>query len=134
LSSSSTDDYLRVVQQPDAMTTPRIIAAAAFVVAAVGIGVQIAAGASYPTVPPGAIILVAAAAVCLWWQRWWALFLPAVAALFLLIGGAVAPNTSDNLDAGGGRTWGTVLQLIAIVVALAAVLAGVIRERRAAAA
>jgi hypothetical protein len=112
------------------MTTTRITAAAAFVIAAVGIGIQIAAGASYPTVPPGAIILVVAAAICLWWMRWWALLLPAVATLFLLVGGAIAPNTSDNLDAGGGRTWGTVLQLVAMVVALVAVIAGTIRERR----
>jgi hypothetical protein len=114
------------------MTAPRITAAIAFVVAAVGIGVQIADGASYPTVPPGAIILVVAAAVCLWWMRWWALLIPAVAALFLLVGGSIAPNTSDNLGAGGGRTWGTVLQLVAMVVALVAVVTGVIKERRTA--
>ena len=114
------------------MSTTRISAGIAFLLAAVGIGVQIAAGADYPAVPPGAIILVVAAAVCLWWRRWWALFLPAVAALFLLVGGAIAPNTLDNLGAGGGRMWGTLLQLVAVVVALLVAVLAAFRERRTA--
>ncbi|MFG2165853.1 hypothetical protein [Micromonospora chersina] len=113
------------------MTATRLSAAVAFLLAAVGIGIQIAAGADYPVVPPGAIILVVAAAVCLLWRRWWAL-LPAAIALFLLVGGALAPNTADNLDAGGGRMWGTVLQLAAMVVALVVTVLAAVRERRTA--
>jgi hypothetical protein len=114
------------------MTATRLSAAVAFLLAAVGIGIQIAAGADYPVVPPGAIILVAAAAVCLLWRRWWALLLPAAVALLLLVGGALAPNTADNLDAGGGRMWGTLLQLAAMVVGLVVTVLVAFRERRTA--
>jgi hypothetical protein len=114
------------------MTAQRTSAAVALVAAAAGIGIQILGGADYPTVPPGAIILLVAAAVCLWWRRWWALLIPAAVALFLLIGAAIAPNTGDNLGAGGGRLWGTVLQLAATVVALVTVVAAGLRERRTA--
>jgi hypothetical protein len=112
------------------MNPLRLTAAVAFLVAAIGIGVQISAGADYPVVPPGAAILLVAAAVCLWWRRWWALLIPVVMALFLLIGGAIAPNTGDNLDAGGGRMWGTVVQLVAMVVALIVSVTAAVRERR----
>ena len=112
------------------MNRQRLIAAFALVVAALGIGIQILDGADYPAVPPGAIILLAAAAVCWWWKRWWTLLIAGVVALFLLVGGAIAPNVRDNLDAGGGRLWGTLLQLAALVVALVAAVAGAVRERR----
>jgi hypothetical protein len=112
------------------MNTLRLAAATALVVAAIGIGVQIASGADYPTVPPGLIIVLVAAAVCLWWRRWWALLVPAAATLFLLVGGALAPNTGDNIDAGSGRLWGTVLQLVALVVALIVTVTAAVRERR----
>jgi hypothetical protein len=49
-----------------------------------------------------------------------------------LIGGAIAPNTADNLSAGGGRLWGTVLELVALVVALAAAATTALKERRTA--
>ncbi|HEY3010481.1 MAG TPA: hypothetical protein VGJ63_20790 [Micromonosporaceae bacterium] len=114
------------------MNAQRMTAAVALVAAAAGIGIQILAGADYPTVPPGAIILLVAAAVCVWWRQWWALLIPTAASLFLLVGGAIAPNTADNLGAGGGRLWGTVVQLVALVVALVAAAAGAPRERRAA--
>lgn len=112
------------------MNTTRLTAATALVVAAIGISVQIASGADYPTVPPGLIIVLVAAALCLGWRRWWALLIPAAATLFLLVGGATASNTRDNLDAGGGRLWGTVLQLVALVVALIAAVTAAVRERR----
>lgn len=113
------------------MNPQRLTAAVAFVLAAAGIGIQISSGADYPTVPPGAIILLVAAAICAFWRRWWTLLIPAAASLFLLVGATAAPNTGDNIDAGGGRLWGTLLELIAVVVALVAVILAVVRERRA---
>jgi hypothetical protein len=112
------------------MNAQRMTAAIALVAAAAGIGIQILSGADYPTVPPGAIILLVAAAVCVWWRQWWALLIPVAVSLFLLVGAAVAPNTSDNLSAGGGRLWGTVVQLVAVVVALVASVRAALRERR----
>jgi hypothetical protein len=108
---------------------PRIIAAVAFVAAAAGIVIQILAGADYPTVPPGLIILVAGAAVCVWWRRWWALLIPAVLCLFLLFGAVAAPGVRDNIAAGSGRLWGTLLQLAAMLIAAVAVGWGIVRER-----
>jgi hypothetical protein len=115
------------------MSRSRLIAAAGFLAATVGIGVQIAAGADYPTVPPGAIILLAGAAVCLWWRQWWALLIPAVLSAFLLFGAVAAPAVGDNIAAGSGRLWGTVLQLVAMVIAAVAVIAALVTERRRAA-
>ena len=108
----------------------RTIAATALTLAALGICVQILGGADYPTVPPGLLIVLAAVAICVWWRRWWALLIAAAVSAFLLVGGALAPAVGVNLDAGGGRRWGTVLQLAALVVALAAAVAGGIAERR----
>jgi hypothetical protein len=112
------------------VNSQRVAAATALLFAALGIIVQIAAGADYPVVPPGLLIVLAAAAICLWWRRWWALVAAAAVGVFLLVGGALAPNTGINIDAGGGRRWGTVLQLAALVVAVGAAVAGALAERR----
>ena len=110
----------------------RTVAAVAFVLAAAGIGLQILAGADYPVVPPGAIILLAGAAVCVWWRPWWAPLIAAGLCAFLLVGAVLAPNARDNLSAGlgSGRVWGTLLQLVAVVVALAASVTAARQERR----
>jgi hypothetical protein len=121
---------------PYPVSAARNVAAGALVVAAAGIGIQILAGADYPVVPPGAIILLAAAAVCTWWRRWWTPLIATAVSVFLLAGAVLAPNTGDNLGAGlgSGRVWGTVLQLLAVLVALAASLFAVRQERRLSAA
>jgi hypothetical protein len=94
--------------------------------AAAGIVIQIASGANYPTVPPGLIILLAAAALVAVGNRWrWTPLVGVLVALFLLVGGAVAPQARDQLGdpAQVGIFLGTVIQLLALVIALIAAAA-----------
>jgi hypothetical protein len=96
---------------------------AGLVVAAAGIVIQIAAGAEYPTVPPGLIILLAAAGLVALSTRWrWTTIVGVIVSLFLLVGGALAPQARAQLGDPGqvGVFIGTVIQLLALVVALVA--------------
>ena len=83
--------------------------------------------------PPGAVILVLAAGGCLLVRRWWALAIAVVVALFLLIGAVVTPNAADQLSepVGSGLFLGTLVQLVAVTVALVAGIVATVRERRA---
>lgn len=99
---------------------------AGLVAAAAGIVIQIASGAEYPTVPPGLIILLVAAGLVALGARWrWTPLVGVVVALFLLVGGALAPQARDQLGDPGavGVFVGTVIQLLALVVALIASVA-----------
>jgi hypothetical protein len=94
---------------------------AGLVVAAAGIVIQIASGAEYPTVPPGLIILLVAAGLVALGARWrWTPLVGVVVALFLLVGGVLAPQAREQLGDPGavGVFLGTVIQLLALVVAL----------------
>jgi hypothetical protein len=99
---------------------------AGLVAAAAGIVIQIASGAEYPTIPPGLIILLVAAGLVALGARWrWTPLVGVVVALFLLVGGALAPQARDQLGDPGavGVFLGTVIQLLALVVALIAGMA-----------
>ncbi|NGN94510.1 hypothetical protein G5C66_17420 [Nocardioides sp. KC13] len=100
-------------------------------VAAAAIPLQISGGAEYPTVPPGAIILAVIALVVLAVRRWWVLIAPVVVTAALFVGAVLTPNVGDNLEAGGfARAGGTVIQLVAMGVALVAAVLGLVAERR----
>jgi hypothetical protein len=99
-------------------------------VAAAGIVIQIASGAEYPTVPPGLIILLVAAGVVALGSRWrWTSLVGVIVALFLLVGGALAPQARDQLGdpTQVGVFVGTVIQLLALAIAL---IAGVVAARQ----
>jgi hypothetical protein len=90
------------------------------IIAAAAIPVQIAGGADYPTVPPGLLILAAAAAMVLFAPWRWALIVAMLAAVFLGIGGTIAPNFRDQLtDPGQTMTFlGSIMQVIGLLIAL----------------
>src|SRR5690349_23925410 len=102
------------------MTNLRLVTSAALVVAAVGIGVQIAGGANYPVVPPGAVILVAAGLIVLVRRWWWTPLIAAGLVAFLCVGAVLAPNAAEHLhhSAASGVFLGTVLQLAAMAIGL----------------
>jgi hypothetical protein len=96
---------------------------AGLVVAAAGIVIQIASGAEYPTIPPGPLILLAAAGLVALATRWrWTIIVGVIVSLFLLVGGALAPQARQQLGdpTQVGVLIGTVIQLLALVVALVA--------------
>jgi hypothetical protein len=98
----------------------RWMAGAGLLLAAIGIVVQIAGGANYPTVPPGLIILLVAAAIT-WLAPWrWAGFVALAATLFLCVGALIAPNFRDQLSDPGQTVQfiGSLIQAAGLVVAL----------------
>jgi hypothetical protein len=107
--------------------------AAGLVVAAAGIMIQYVSGVDYPTIPPGPIILLAAAAVVIFGRWRWSPVVGMVAALFVLIGGAIATiagnGYSETLGDPGelGGFAGAVVQLVGLAIALPA---GVIATQR----
>jgi hypothetical protein len=103
---------------------------AGLVVAAAGIVIQIASGAEYPTIPPGLIILLVAAGVAALGIRWrWTSLFGVIVPLFLLAGGALAPQARGQLGdpTRVGVFVGTVIQLLALAIAL---IAGVVAARQ----
>jgi hypothetical protein len=101
-------------------STVRRIAGTGLLIAAVGIPIQIAGGADYPTIPPGLLILLAAAALVLFAPWRWALGLAALATLFISVGGTIAPNFRHQLGNPGEVVTfaGSVVQVIGLVIAL----------------
>jgi uncharacterized membrane protein len=92
-------------------------------VAAAGIVIQIASGANHPTIPPGLIILLAAAGLVALATRWrWTTIVAVIVSLFLLVGGVLAPQAREQLSdpTQVGIFIGTLIQLLALVVALVA--------------
>jgi hypothetical protein len=96
------------------------------VVAAAGIMIQYVSGVDYPTIPPGAIILLVAAAVVAFgpWRR--SPVVGLVAALFLMIGGAIATIAGNGFNetlgdpSGVGGFVGAVIQIVGLAIALPA--------------
>jgi hypothetical protein len=120
----------RAMSRSRSLSAAGKLTVAGLVVAAAGIVIQIASGAEYPTVPPGLIILLVAAGLVALGARWrWTPLVGVVVALFLLVGGALAPQARDQLGDPGavGVFVGTVIQLLALVVAL---IAGVAAARQ----
>jgi hypothetical protein len=78
---------------------------AGLVVAAAGIVIQIALGADYPTIPPGLLVLLAGAGLVALATRWrWTTIVGVIVSLFLLVGGALAPQAREQLgDPGSSR-------------------------------
>jgi hypothetical protein len=104
------------------------LTAAALVVAAIGIVIQILSGKDYPTVPPELIILLVPA-ILVWFVRWrWIPAIGGLAALTQLIG-LFAASQSSRLWAMDpiGDSVGLWLQLVAVCVATVAGFAAVIR-------
>jgi hypothetical protein len=98
----------------------RWLAGSGLLLAAIGIPVQIAGGANYPTVPRGLIILLVAAGI-VWLAPWrWAGFVALAATLFLCVGALISPNLRDQLS-DPSRTVlfiGSLIQTAGLVVAL----------------
>jgi hypothetical protein len=120
----------RAMSRSRSLSAAGKLTVAGLVAAAAGIVIQIASGAEYPTVPPGLIILLVAAGLVALGARWrWTPLVGVVVALFLLVGGALAPQARDQLGDPGavGVFVGTVIQLLALVVAL---IAGVAATRQ----
>jgi hypothetical protein len=108
----------------------------ALLAAAVGIVIQIAAGVDYPAVPPGLLMLFVAAGLVAFGPWPWVSFIGVIVPLFLFVGGIIAPTGRDNLADPGdfGQFAGTLIQLVAVAVALTAGLLALRewRNRRAA--
>jgi hypothetical protein len=113
----------RSTSRPSKLTVAASLTVAGLVAAAAGIVIQIASGAEYPTIPPGLIILLAAAGLVALAARWrWTSIVGVIVSLFLLVGGALAPQARQQLGdpTQVGVFIGTVIQLLALVVALVA--------------
>jgi hypothetical protein len=112
--------------RPGRLSPAASLTVASLVVAAAGIVIQTASGADYPTIPPGLLILLAAAGLVALATRWhWTMIVGVIVSLFLLVGGALAPQARDQLGdpTQVGVFIGTVIQLLALVVALVASVA-----------
>jgi hypothetical protein len=112
--------------RPRRLSAAASLTVAGLVVAAVGIVIQIASGANYPTIPPGLLVLLVAAGLVGLATRWrWTMIVGVIVSLFLLVGGALAPQARQQLGDPGqvGVFIGTVIQLLALVVALVASVA-----------
>ena len=121
----------RSTNRPGRLAAAATLNVAGLVVAAAGIVIQIASGADYPTVPPGLVILLAAAVLVALGTRWrWTTIIGVIVPAFLLVGGALAPQTRDHLGDPGqaGIFIGTVIQLLALVAGL---IAGIVITRQA---
>jgi hypothetical protein len=109
--------------RPRNLSPTASLTVAGLLAAAAGIVIQIASGADYPTIPPGLVILLAAAGLVALATRWrWTTIVGVIVSLFLLVGGALAPQARAQLGdpAQVGVFIGTVIQLLALVVALVA--------------
>ena len=89
------------------------------VIAAVGVAVQIAAGAPYPTVPPAFFVLLIPAGLIAVGRWWWAPILAVVAGLFLTFGlfasGQTGRLTHPTSFADSFGLW---TQTVAVLVAI----------------
>lgn len=89
---------------------------------------QIAAGADYPTVPPGLIIPLAAAGLLAWRPRWWSASIATAVGLFIGVGAIATPDTGDHFSSGDGPLIAsTAVELTALVVIVVAGALSVLR-------
>jgi hypothetical protein len=99
----------------------------ALVVAALGVGIQIASGHPYPNVPPAFFILLIPATVIGFARWWWAPILAVVSGLFLTFGlfasGATGRLTNPTSF---GDSFGLWTQTLAVLVAI---IGGVLATR-----
>lgn len=114
------------IRRPRMLSAAGKLNVAGLVAAAAGIVIQIASGADYPTIPPGLIILLAAAGLVALGARWrWTTIVGVAVPTLLLVGAALAPQAREQLGDPGqvGVFVGTVVQVLAMAVALVAGLA-----------
>lgn len=102
--------------------TPAVIATlSALLLLAVSITGQIAAGADYPTVPPGLVIPLVAAGLLVRRVNRWTTGLALGVGLFIGTGAILTPNTGDHLSSGDpALIAATVAELVALVALVAA--------------
>jgi len=93
----------------------------ALLLLAASIAGQIAAGADYPTVPPGLVIPLVAAGLLIWRTNRWTTGLALAVGLFIGVGAILTPNTGDHLSSGDtALIASTVAELVALAVLVAA--------------
>ncbi|MFF0096779.1 hypothetical protein ACFYSF_43665 [Streptomyces canus] len=81
--------------------SPAVVATlSALILLAASIVGQIAAGADYPTVPPGLVIPLVVAALMVWHTNRWTTGLAVGVGLFIGMGAILTPNTGDHLSSG----------------------------------
>ncbi|MFJ9010540.1 hypothetical protein [Streptomyces canus] len=81
--------------------SPAVVATlSALLLLAASIAGQIAAGADYPTVPPGLVIPLVAAALLVWRTNRGTTGLALGIGLFIGTGAILTPNTGDHLSSG----------------------------------
>jgi hypothetical protein len=91
----------------------------ALLIAAVGVAIQIAAGAPYPTVPPAFFILLVPAGLIAAGRWWWAPILAVIAGLFLTFGLFAAGQTSRlTHPTSFADAFGLWTQAVAVLVAV----------------
>ncbi|MFF7544340.1 hypothetical protein ACFZCU_12070 [Streptomyces canus] len=103
--------------------SPAVVATlSALLLLAASIAGQIAAGADYPTVPPGLVMSLVVAALMVWRTNRWTAGLALGVGLFIGMGAILTPNTGDHLSSGDNAL---IASTAAELVALATlVLAG----------
>jgi hypothetical protein len=105
----------------------RNLVTGALLLAAAGIGIQIATGVHYG-VPIGVIVFLAAAALIWWRPRRWTAVIALVVGLFIGMGAIATPNTSNNLSSPHlGIVLSTILQTATLVGVVVAALLAVAR-------
>ena len=105
----------------------RNLVTGSLLLAAAGIGIQIAAGVHYG-VPVGVVVFLAAAALVWWRPRRWTAVVALVVGLFIGLGAIATPNTSNNLSSPhAGIVAATILQTATLVGVVAAALLAVAR-------
>jgi hypothetical protein len=104
--------------------------AISLIIAAVGVVIQILAGANYPPVPPVFFILLIPALLLMFVRQWWMSFIAVIAGVFLSIGLFISgsytrlyhPNTL-------GDTVGLWIQTLAVSIVIISGMYTVIRNR-----
>jgi hypothetical protein len=104
---------------------------AGLLVATIGVIIQIASGADYPTVPPVFFIQLLPAALIAFGRWWWAPAIAVLAGLFLTFGLFASREAHRLFDASRlGDAAGLWIQMLAIVVAIVAGIAATIHNHR----
>jgi hypothetical protein len=106
-------------------------AAAALLVAAIGVILQILGGANYPAVPPVFFILLIPAALVAFGRWWWTPVPVVLAGLFLTFGTFASGEAHRLIDSSLLDAAGLWLQLLAVVVATLGAAGMTIRTYRA---
>ncbi|MGC0399853.1 hypothetical protein RKD27_002497 [Streptomyces sp. SAI-126] len=112
---------------------PAVIATlSALLLLAASIAGQTAAGADYPTVPPGLVIALVAATLLAWRTNGWTTGLALGVGLFIGVGAILTPDTGDHLSSGDtALIASTVAELVALAALVIAGAAAVLARKGA---